>query len=129
MAHITAVCVGDIKGGPKRRVGQAQLARNFGLSGDADAGPHGRQVTLMNQSDFLSMSANQEILRYGATGENLVIEGLNLRTVKPGSTLRCGDALLEFVGPIAGCPLFEAKARLAGIITEGDQILVESSPS
>jgi hypothetical protein len=36
---------------------------------------------------------------------------------------------LEFVGPIPGGPLFEAKARLAGSVTENDQLAFESSPN
>ncbi|MDR0354726.1 MAG: hypothetical protein LBJ64_03190 [Deltaproteobacteria bacterium] len=129
MGQIVAICVGDLKGGPKRRVGQAQLARNFGLSGDADAGAHGRQVALLDEADYLSERALDPNRSFGAAGENLVVSGLDLRALNKGATLRSGDALIEFVGPIAGGRLFEAKARLAGIITEGDQILVETNPS
>ncbi|MDR1546841.1 MAG: hypothetical protein LBU12_09090 [Deltaproteobacteria bacterium] len=124
MARIIAVCVGDVKGGAKRRVGQAQLAKNFGLSGDADVGPHGRQLALLDQADFAARG--EPAAAYGAGGENLVIEGLDLRQLKPGTKLRSGDALMELVellGPER--LLYRAKALLAGIVTEGDQIYVE----
>jgi hypothetical protein len=129
MARITAVCVGDVKGGPKRRVGQAHVAKNFGLSGDADTGPRSRQVALLDLAEFLSRSVHQPDLAYGHSGENLVVDGLDFRSLKPGATLRIGDALLEFVGPVAGSQLYQAKARLAGIVTEGDQIVIETNPS
>ncbi|MDR2442975.1 MAG: hypothetical protein LBE31_05585 [Deltaproteobacteria bacterium] len=127
MARIVAVCVGDVKGGPKRRVGQAQLVKNFGLSGDADSGALGRQVSLL--STGLKMAPVGEEQPPGSKGENLAVSGLDLASIKPGTTLRCGDALLEFVGPIEGTSLYQAKVRLAGIVTEGDQLVIEHVPA
>jgi MOSC domain-containing protein YiiM len=127
--RVLAVCISDRKGGPKRRIGQAQLIRNFGLSGDADAGPGNYQVILMDRRYIPFDPEGIKMPPYGATGENLVIEGLDLHAMKAGTTLRCGDALLELVGPIVPPgPLFSAKVRLDGIITEDDQIEVEREP-
>lgn len=121
--RVVAVCVGDRRGGPKRPVGQAQLAKNFGLSGDADTGPSSRQVALLDRRRLAPGAASGP---FGALGENLVVDGLDLGALAPGATVRIGDALLEMTGPVPDGPLFSAKVRLPGIVTEGDQIFVES---
>lgn len=36
---------------------------------------------------------------------------------------------MVFVGPVVGSQLYQAKVCLAGIVTEGDQIVVENNPS
>jgi hypothetical protein len=106
-------------------VGQAQLAKNFGLSGDADTGPLSRQLALLDLARLPAGAAGQP---FGSLGENLVAEGLDLAALPPGTTLRIGDALLELAGPLEGGPLVAAKVRLGGIVTEGDQLVVESVP-
>jgi MOSC domain-containing protein YiiM len=119
--RIVAVCAGSQKGAPKRNVGQAQLAKNFGLSGDCDAGPGGHQLALIQRSAYAADGDGPQ--KYGALGENLVVEGIDLASLAPGSNLRSGDALMLLAGPDpAGGPLFHAKVLLAGIVTEGDLI-------
>jgi hypothetical protein len=126
--RLLAVCAGRQKGGPKRSVGQAQLARGFGLSGDADAGPGGRQLALLDPAALDPGQAPGPGSSWGSLGENLVIEGLDLRALPPGTRLRIGDALVELTGPEPGGPLVTARVRLAGIVTAGDQVAVESRP-
>jgi hypothetical protein len=126
MARIVAVCVGGAKGAPKRPVGQAQLVKNFGLSGDADTGPDARQVTLLDRAGYPARGEANPPPRPGAFGENLLLDGLDLASLAPGTTLRAGDALLVLYGRIPGGPLYGARVRLAGIVTEGEQIVVET---
>jgi MOSC domain-containing protein YiiM len=106
-------------------VGQAQIAKNFGLSGDADVGPHARQLALLDLDDFSALAVADPTAWYGSSGENMVVEGLGLKNLRPGTRIRSGDALMELVGPEPGGRLFRARAILAGIVTEEDQILVE----
>ena len=132
--RVVAVCAGRVRGGPKRSVGQGQLTKNFGLSGDADVGPDSRQVGLLDLRDAPEGGGPP----WGASGENLVVEGLSLRDLPIGATLRIGDALLEISGPAEPAPfsaerlapasIIAAKVRLAGIVTEGDQVEVETLP-
>ncbi|MDR1083989.1 MAG: hypothetical protein LBP22_03810 [Deltaproteobacteria bacterium] len=119
--RILAVCAGRKIGEPKKSVGQAQLVRNFGLSGDCDAGP-GSQLYLLSQKDFLALKEINPALVYGASGENLAVT-MDLTLLPPGTRLRSGDALLELTA--VKSPLCGARVILAGIVTEGDPILVE----
>jgi MOSC domain-containing protein YiiM len=65
---------------------------------------------------------------WGSLGENLVVEGLPLRDYTLGTKIRIGDVLLELTGLEMVGPLVTAKVCLAGIVTEGDQLVVESEP-
>ncbi|MDR1051943.1 MAG: hypothetical protein LBP95_12930 [Deltaproteobacteria bacterium] len=123
---VLAVCAGREKGRPKRRVGQAQLVRNFGLSGDCDAGPGGGRLTLLSREGRPAPSPGDPGAGCGSLGENLVVGGLDLASLPPGSRLRCGDALLSLLGEAPeGGGLFLAGVVLAGIVTEGDVIRPE----
>ncbi|MDR2422007.1 MAG: hypothetical protein LBE01_01360 [Deltaproteobacteria bacterium] len=119
--RILAICAGDQAGGPKKDVGQGQLTRNLGLNGDADALK--RVLWLLAEEDYLSLKAQNPVLAYGATGENLVVS-LSLASLAPGRRLRSGDALIE-LGAREGPRLFRSKVVLDGIITVGDQIYAE----
>jgi MOSC domain-containing protein YiiM len=119
--RILAVCAGRKIGEPKKSVGQAQLVRNFGLSGDCEAEPGG-QLYLLSQKDFLALKRINPALIYGISGENLAVT-MDLTPLPPGTRLRSGDALLELT--TVKSPLYRARVILAGIVTEGDQILVE----
>lgn len=48
MGSIVAVCVSTKKGVAKKPVGQAVLATQHGIEGDAHAGPWHRQVSLLS---------------------------------------------------------------------------------
>jgi hypothetical protein len=124
VGRILAVCAGRIISEPKKRVGQAQLVKNFGLSGDCEAGPGG-PVYLLSQKDYLAHWENIPDLldlKYGFLGENLVVT-LDLSDLKIGTRLRAGDALMELTQ--ANPPLYRTRVLLAGIITEGDPIIIE----
>ncbi|MDR1607819.1 MAG: hypothetical protein LBT38_05345 [Deltaproteobacteria bacterium] len=106
--------------GPKRSVGQAQLVKNHGLNGDLDSRNH--FLTLLAETDFLAQKALKPDLKPGALGENLLVT-LTLNHLPLGQRLRSGDALLELTESLN--PLFRARVILDGIVTEGDQIILE----
>jgi MOSC domain-containing protein YiiM len=120
--RILAVCAGRQKGQPKRSIGQGQLLRNFGLSGDCDTGPDSEQIILVSQGDWTELKNQNPSLIYGELGENLVVS-LNLAPLPIGTRLRSGDALMELTR--AEPPLYAARVILNGIVTEGDPIVVE----
>jgi MOSC domain-containing protein YiiM len=117
--RLLAVCVSD-RPGPKRDVGQAQLVKNHGVNGDLDSLAH--FLTLLSEKDYLALKAQQPDLIYGALGENLVVS-LELTHLRPGQRLRSGDALIELTERSE--PLHRARVILNGIVTVGDQIVVE----
>ena len=48
MGILKAVCISDVRGVPKRNIGEARLIENFGLEKDAHAGDWHRQVSLLS---------------------------------------------------------------------------------
>lgn len=119
---ILAVCAGRVIGQPKRSVGQGQLLKNFGLSGDCDTGPGSTQLVLLSQTGPISPQGPKAAGGYGSQGENLAIT-LDLSPFPPGTRLRSQDALIELTG--RDPPLYTARVILPGIVTEGDPIVVE----
>lgn len=93
--RVLAVCVSEEKGTCKIPVPAAVLRAGHGLESDAHAGPWHRQVSLLAAEKIEDFRARGAEVAYGAFGENLVVEGLDLRTLPVGSLLRCGTALLE----------------------------------
>ena len=77
---IRAVCISPEKGTVKRPTDHAVLIRNFGIEHDAHAGKWHRQVSLLSDGDF---------------GENLLVEGIDLKDLPVGSVLKTGTAVLR----------------------------------
>jgi len=93
-ATIVAVCISAHKGEAKQTVAAAECRAEYGLVGDAHAGPGPRQVSIMARADVLQFAAGQLELAPGAFGENLLLDGLNV------STVRCGDRFVIEHGPV-----------------------------
>jgi molybdenum cofactor synthesis domain-containing protein len=92
---IKAICISDVRGIQKRQIASAVLKPEWGIDGDAHAGKWHRQVSLLSFEkieEFRKKGANVE---FGAFGENIVVDGFDLRTLPVGTQLRCGDVLLE----------------------------------
>ena len=93
--RVLAVCISDKKGIQKSQMPEIRLIEDWGIEGDAHAGNWHRQVSLLafeKIEAFRSRGANVE---FGAFGENLVVEGFDLRTVPVGTRFKVGEALLE----------------------------------
>lgn len=95
MGKILAVCVSERKGTLKTDVKTAALVPDWGLEGDAHAGRWHRQVSLLSAEKIEAFRAKGVDVPWGAFGENLVVEGIDLRALPVGTLLRCGRALLE----------------------------------
>ncbi len=95
MGKILAICVSEKKGVQKAPIDTAVLKEEWGIEGDAHAGKWHRQVSLLSFEkieDFRSRGAEVD---FGAFGENLVVEGFDLRQIPVGSRFQIGEALLE----------------------------------
>ena len=95
MGKILAVCVSEQKGMPKKNVGSARLVENHGLEGDAHAGNGPRQVSLLSHDKIQAFREKGAEVADGDFGENLVVEGFDLKNLPMGTRLKCGEALLE----------------------------------
>ena len=140
--EILAVCTSDRRGIQKTNVSRAVFVENYGIEGDAHGGSWHRQVSLISADkidEFRSRGAN---VAYGAFGENLVVEGIDFRTLPVGTLLRCGDVLLEMtqIGKEchAHCAIFHqvgdcimpregvfARVLEGGTIQAGDRMAIE----
>ncbi len=111
--HVLAICVGSCKG-RKTPVDLAAFRAGHGLEGDAHAGSWHRQVSLLAAEDVETMRRSGAAdLRAGDFGENLLVEGLDVSRLAPGSRLRIGaEAELEItqVGKVCHhrCAIFHA---------------------
>jgi MOSC domain-containing protein YiiM len=95
MSRVVAVCRSSEKGTPKVDVCRGYFKAEFGLDGDAHAGQWGRQVSLLSADKIEAFNRMGANVPHGAFGENLVVEGLDFRSLPVGAILRCGDVLLE----------------------------------
>jgi len=96
MARVVAVNISERKGVPKKTIEAGELIENFGLKGDAHAGNWHRQVSLLGQESIDKMKAlGIKGLCTGKFAENITTEGIELYSLKVGTRLKIGDALLE----------------------------------
>ena len=95
MGKVLAVCISEMKGTQKRNVGSAVFVEDWGLEGDAHAGKWHRQVSLLSLEKINEFRAKGADVAFGAFGENLIVEGFDLRNLPIGTQLRSGDVLLE----------------------------------
>ncbi len=95
VGRIAAVCISREKGTQKTEVPEARLIEDWGIEGDAHAGKWHRQVSLLALEKIEDFRAEGAKVDFGAFGENLVVEGFDLRTIPVGTRFRVGEALLE----------------------------------
>ena len=92
---VIAVCTSDKKGIRKTEVPGIRLIPDFGIEGDAHAGRWHRQVSLLALEKIEDFRKKGAEVDFGAFGENIVMEGFDLRSLPVGTRFRIGDALLE----------------------------------
>ncbi len=96
MGKIVAICISRKKGVQKEDVKQCKLIENYGLEGDAHAGPWHRQISLLSKEGRSVMEDKGVKLDAGDFGENVLTEGLDFADISIGSKLRLGgDALVR----------------------------------
>ena len=91
---VKAVCISDIKGVQKKDVQKAMLKKNWGIEGDAHAGEHHRQVSLLAFEKVAAFNERGADVSHGDFGENLVVAGIDPATLPVGTRIKCGRALL-----------------------------------
>jgi len=94
MGIVKAVCISEKKGTEKHNVGTAHFFEN-GLENDSHAGDWHRQVSLLSYDKVLEFNAKGANVGHGAFGENLVIEGIDFKSLPVGTILKAGDVVLR----------------------------------
>ena len=95
MARVLAVCISTRKGEKKRPVAQIDCKLDHGIVGDAHAGNWHRQISLLANESVEKMRAKGLTLAAGDFAENILTEGVALRTLPVGTRLRVGEVELE----------------------------------
>lgn len=95
MPKIKGICISEKRGTQKTEVSKAKLFKNWGLENDAHAGNWHRQVSLLSYDKIQEFRARGADVALGAFGENLIVEGINFRSLPVGTRFRTGDVLLE----------------------------------
>ena len=92
---IRAVCTSPEKGTVKRPVDHAVLIPDFGIEQDAHAGKWHRQVSLLSWDSVAEFNRKGGGVTDGDFGENLLVEGLDLKGLPVGTVLKTGTAVLR----------------------------------
>lgn len=95
MGEIKAICISERRGIAKAEVPEADIQEGWGIAGDAHGGDWHRQVSLLGYAEIQEFRAKGAEVRFGAFGENLVVEGYDLRTLPVGTRFQAGEAVLE----------------------------------
>lgn len=88
----------------------ADLVAGHGIRGDRKAGHHpDRQLNLLSTGWLAMAAAKGYRAAPGQFGEQLILDGVDLATLPPGTRLQLGDAaVLEIVKGRTGCTRLEA---------------------
>jgi len=100
MAKVVAVCISEKKGTQKHNVGSCKLIEHFGLEGDAHAGKWHRQVSLLARESADIMRQKGVNIKDGDFGENIVTEGIELKSLPVGTILKIGNNIIMKVTQI-----------------------------
>lgn len=139
MGKVIAVCTSPAKGTQKTNVGKAVFIEEFGIEGDAHAGKWHRQVSLLSHDKIEAFRKRGAEVKDGAFGENLVVAGIDFKSLPVGTRFRCGEVLLEMtqIGKEChhGCEIFQkmgdcimpregvfARVLHGGVIQVGDEL-------
>ncbi|MBP1745232.1 MAG: hypothetical protein H6Q58_2210 [Firmicutes bacterium] len=95
MGKVMAVCISEKRGTRKKNVNEVVLIENFGIENDAHAGDWHRQVSLLCCDRVEEFRAKGADVSDGAFGENILVEGIDFKTLPVGTIFRCGEVVLE----------------------------------
>ncbi len=115
--RVTAICLSRQRGTAKLPVAAAQAQADWGLVGDAHAGPWQRQVSLLSEEAAAAFAAQEGVeLEAGAFGENLRLAGLDWSRLQVGSRLHSSRGVVLEVSQLGkdchrGCAIAQRLGR------------------
>ena len=139
MGKVLAVCISEKKGTEKINIGSAKFIEDWGIENDSHAGKWHRQVSLLSHEKIEAFRARGAEVIDGAFGENLIVEGIDVRSLPVGTRFRCNDVVLELtqIGKEchSGCAIFQkmgecimpregvfSRVLHGGVISVGDEL-------
>jgi TatD DNase family protein len=141
LGWIRAVNISEKRGTQKQNVHSARIIEDYGLEQDAHAGKWHRQVSLLSYEKIEEFKEKGAPVDDGAFGENLIVEGFDLKQLPVGTKLACNEVVLEVtqIGKQChhGCEIFQkmgdcimpregifARVLRGGIVSEGDEVRI-----
>jgi TatD DNase family protein len=142
MGNVIAVCISEKKGTQKHNIGTAKFIEDWGIENDSHAGKWHRQVSLLSEDRINEFRARGAEVGDGAFGENLVVSGIDFKSLPIGTLFQCNDVVLELtqIGKEchSGCEIFKkmgdcimpregvfAKVLHGGTISVGDTLTIK----
>ena len=95
MGQIMAVCISEKKGTQKKGISEGHFIEEFGIEHDAHAGKWHRQVSLLPYEQIEAFKNRGAEVGHGAFGENIIVEGFDLKSLPIGTRFVCNDVVLE----------------------------------
>ena len=95
MGKLRAICISEKRGTEKTEVHEAEIKKEWGICHDAHGGNWHRQISLLSGETIDEFRSRGADIANGAFGENLIIEGYDLRALPVGTRFRIGEVLLE----------------------------------
>lgn len=95
MGGLKAICISEKRGTQKKEIPEAQVLVDWGIEGDAHGGKWHRQISLLAVEKIEEFRRKGADVDFGAFGENLIIEGFDLRRLAVGTRFRIGEVILE----------------------------------
>ena len=140
---IRGICISPRRGTAKYPVETAKIVPDWGIEEDAHGGKWHRQISLLALEKIEAFREKGADVDFGAFGENLIVEGFDLRNVPVDSEIRIGDAVRLKVTQIgkechSHCAIYQrmgdcimpregifTRVLHGGVLTEGDEIVIE----
>lgn len=92
---LVGICISEKRGTQKKPVRKAEIVKGWGIKGDAHGGNWHRQVSLLSREKIDAFRKMGADVAEGAFGENLIVEGFDLKKLPVGSRFRIGNVTLE----------------------------------
>lgn len=92
---VLAVCISERKGTKKHPLPSVILKENYGIIGDSHAGDWHRQISLLADESAEKMRRKGAVIRPGDFAENILTEGVILKTLPVGTHIRLGEAEIK----------------------------------
>lgn len=91
---IVSIAISKKKGTRKVKVDEALLIQDYGLEGDAHAGPWHRQVSFLAAESIEEARKKGLDVGFGAFAENIATSGIDWQDIPVGARVNLGDSAL-----------------------------------
>lgn len=95
MGKVIAVCISEKRGTEKKNINECTVIEGYGIENDAHGGNWHRQISLLSYDKVLDFNKRGGNVQDGAFGENILVEGIDFKTLPIGTKFKSNDVVLE----------------------------------